>query len=143
MYLGGNLQYLRKANGNMTQEKLAEQIGVSRQTVSKWERGLLSPDITLLPKIAVLFKCSIDSLFDIDRPDGYYKFDVLQVPPDRYIVNLGTSKLVNYAHKNNIAVQYWTINDADKMAFLQDIGADAIITDSPDVGYEVLKSQDK
>ena len=40
----------------------------------------------------------IDSLFDIDRPAGYYKFDVLQVPPDKYIVNLGTSKLINYAH---------------------------------------------
>lgn len=87
-----------------------------------------------------VFGLYLDSLFDIDRPEGYYKFDVLQVPPDKYVVNLGTSKLVNYAHKNNIAVQYWTINDAEKMTFLQNIGADAIITDSPDVGYDVLKA---
>ena len=75
-----------------------------------------------------------------DTPEGYYKFDVLQVPPDRYIVNMGTSKLVNYAHKNNIAVCYWTINDEEKMEFLQSIGADGIITDVPDVACKVLKT---
>ncbi len=51
----------------MTQEAVAEHLGVSSQTVSKWERGLLSPDILLLPKIALLYQCSIDSLFDMDR----------------------------------------------------------------------------
>lgn len=82
-----------------------------------------------------------DALLGIERPDGYYKFDVLQVPPDRYIVNMGTSKLVNYAHKNNIAVCYWTINDEEKMEFLQSIGADGIITDAPDVACKVLKTE--
>lgn len=79
-----------------------------------------------------------DAIFDIDRPEGYYKFDVLQVPPDRYIVNMGTSKVINYAHKNNIAVHYWTINDPERMVLLQSIGADGIITDKPDVAYEVM-----
>ena len=40
MKLGSNLLYLRKLHGSMTQEKLAEQMGVSRQTVSKWETGV-------------------------------------------------------------------------------------------------------
>lgn len=84
-----------------------------------------------------------DAIFGIDRPEGYYKFDVLQVPPDKYIVNMGTSKLVNHAHKNNIAVQYWTINDEERMLFLQSIGADGIITDIPDVAYNVLKAENK
>ena len=83
-------------------------------------------------------KLFIDSIFNIDRPDGYYKFGVLQVPPDKYIANMGTSKLINHAHKNNIAVHYWTINDTEKMLFLQSIGADGIITDTPDVAYEVF-----
>lgn len=82
-----------------------------------------------------------DSLLNINRPEGHYKFDVLQVPPDKYIVNIGTSKFVNQAHKHNIAVHYWTINDTEKMVFLQSIGADGIITDVPDVAYEVLKTQ--
>ena len=65
MELKNKLKELRTAC-NMTQEAVAERLGVSSQTVSKWERGLLSPDISLLPKIALLFKCSIDSLFDMD-----------------------------------------------------------------------------
>lgn len=40
MKLGSNLQILRKLHGNITQEKLAERMGVSRQTVSKWENGV-------------------------------------------------------------------------------------------------------
>ena len=86
-------------------------------------------------------KLFIDSIFNIDRPDGYYKFDVLQVPPDKYIANMGTSRLINYAHKNNVAVQYWTINDTEKMKFLQSIGTDGIITDVPDIAYEVLNAE--
>ena len=86
-------------------------------------------------------KLFIDSIFNIDRPEGYYKFDVLQVPPDKYIANMGTSRLINYAHKNNIAVQYWTINDTEKMKFLQSIGTDGIITDVPDIAYEVLGAE--
>ena len=65
MELRNKLKELRIAH-NMTQETVAERLGVSSQTVSKWERGLLSPDIALLPKIALLFKCSIDFLFDME-----------------------------------------------------------------------------
>ena len=101
------------------------------------------PDLTRIAYNVEAARLFFDALLDIDRPDGYYKFDVLQVPPDRYIVNMGTSKLVNYAHKNNIAVHYWTINDAEKMKLLQSIGADGIITDKPDVAYEVLYSQNE
>ena len=65
MELKNKLKELRTAR-NMTQETVAEHLGVSSQTVSKWERGLLSPDIALLPKIALLFKCSIDSMFNME-----------------------------------------------------------------------------
>jgi len=65
MELKNKLKELRVTH-SMTQEAVADHLGVSSQTVSKWERGLLSPDIALLPKIALLFKCSIDSLFDMD-----------------------------------------------------------------------------
>ena len=40
MKLGTDLQFLRKLHGNMTQKKLAERMGVSRQTISKWETGV-------------------------------------------------------------------------------------------------------
>lgn len=63
MELKQKLKELRLVR-RLTQEEVAEALGVSAQTVSKWERGLLSPDISLLPKIALLYRCSIDSLFE-------------------------------------------------------------------------------
>ena len=69
MALKDQLKELRAARG-MTQETVAEELGVSSQTVSKWERGLLSPDISLLPKIAILYQCSIDSLFQMNTVRG-------------------------------------------------------------------------
>lgn len=47
----------------MTQEEVAEALGVSHVAVSKWERGVSYPDITLLPAIARLFHMSLDDLF--------------------------------------------------------------------------------
>ena len=66
MELKNKLKELRMAH-HMTQEAVGDALGVSSQTVSKWERGLLSPDIALLPRIALLFQCSIDSLFSMER----------------------------------------------------------------------------
>ncbi|MDO5152961.1 MAG: helix-turn-helix transcriptional regulator [Eubacteriales bacterium] len=66
MFLGSNLQYLRKANGGMTQEKLAEQMGVSRQTVSKWEAGEASPELPKLLQLCEVFSCKLDSLLRED-----------------------------------------------------------------------------
>ncbi len=67
-----------------------------------------------------------------------FPYVALQIPTTDYVVNLGTSRVINYAHEHNIAVQYWTINDAEEMAYLQSIGADAIMTDVPDLGAQIL-----
>ncbi len=53
---------LRK-NAKMTQEQLAEKLGVSFQAVSKWEHNQACPDIGLLPAIADIFQTDIDTLF--------------------------------------------------------------------------------
>ena len=78
------------------------------------------------------------SLVGWKAPEEGFSFVALQIPTTDYVVNLGTSRVVNYAHKHNIAVQYWTINDPDEMARLQSIGADAIMTDVPDQAVGVL-----
>ncbi len=54
------------------------------------------------------------------------------------LVNLGTRELINYAHKYDIACQYWTVNDAEDVEQLILNGADCIMTDYPDMAYEVL-----
>ena len=69
MALKDQLKEFRTALG-MTQEAVAEELGVSSQTVSKWERGLLSPDVSMLPRIALLYRCSLDSLFRMNTVRG-------------------------------------------------------------------------
>lgn len=59
--MGEIIAKLRKGAG-FTQEKLAAMVGVSSQTVSKWETGTTMPDILLLPIIADVFDVDIDSL---------------------------------------------------------------------------------
>ena len=60
------IQY-RRALG-LTQEALAQQLGVTNQAVSKWESGQSCPDIALLPKLADLFGITIDELFGREAP---------------------------------------------------------------------------
>ena len=54
-----------RQRAGMTQEQLANKIGVSAQAVSKWENGVSMPDICLLPNLAEVFGVSIDELFDL------------------------------------------------------------------------------
>ena len=61
MEFNENLKYLRK-EAKMTQESLAERLNVSRQAVTKWERGQSLPDIQNLKEISNIFGVTIDSL---------------------------------------------------------------------------------
>lgn len=63
--IGAQIAYYRKLNC-LTQEELAERVNVSSQAVSKWEQQTSYPDITLLPKLAKLFKITIDELFGLN-----------------------------------------------------------------------------
>ena len=60
--LGKNVAYLRRRAG-LTQDMLSLQLGVSMQAVSKWERGISFPDVSLLPALARALDVSIDALF--------------------------------------------------------------------------------
>lgn len=59
--LGSRIAELRRKK-NMTQEELANALGVTPQAVSKWENDLSCPDITLLPQLARLFGVTTDEL---------------------------------------------------------------------------------
>ena len=65
MNIGQKIKELRQEN-NLTQEELAEQLGVSPQAISRWENSTTYPDITLLPIIANMFDVTIDYLLDMD-----------------------------------------------------------------------------
>ena len=59
--IGKKIAQYRKDKG-LTQDELAELLGVSAQAVSKWENDLSCPDILLLPKLAELFDTTVDCL---------------------------------------------------------------------------------
>lgn len=83
-----NLKYLRDKH-EMTQEQFAEKIGVSRQTVAKWENGESLPDIEKCAQIAMMFTVSLDALamFSLDEHEethnkessGKYVFGIVKV----------------------------------------------------------------
>ena len=60
-----NLQKLRK-NKNISQEQLAEELGVSRQAVSKWESGASYPEMDKLVLLCKTFNCNLDDLINKD-----------------------------------------------------------------------------
>ena len=70
-------------------------------------------------------------------------YDVLQLPfgdaESSFGINLGTATIINFAHANDLAIQYWTVNSETDMSYLASIGADALITDYPDRAAGVLE----
>ena len=65
MRLGSSLSEARKKKG-LSQEAVAEKLGVSRQTISKWETDETLPDIRQSKRMAALYKLSLDQLIDFD-----------------------------------------------------------------------------
>ena len=59
--IGSFIQGCRKEAG-ITQSEMGERLGVSAQSVSNWERGESLPDVSLLPDIACMLNCSVDTL---------------------------------------------------------------------------------
>lgn len=91
MSFGKNLQYLRRLSGNMTQEALADRLGVSRQTVSKWEMDAAQPEMSKATELCNVFGCTLDNLFreELDACDSAYScLRVEEVPGFRYVRHL-------------------------------------------------------
>lgn len=92
MSFGSNLQHLRRLHGGMTQEKLAERMGVSRQTVSKWESDDSLPEISKLIELCDFFSCKLDELLRENmaaRSDIYSDVRIERIPAfrmARYVV---------------------------------------------------------
>ena len=63
MTIGKRIAHFRKEKG-LTQEELAQHMGISPQAVSKWENDQTCPDISALPKLARLFGVTVDELLE-------------------------------------------------------------------------------
>ena len=100
---------------------------VSRQ-LKKWHKDgtplMYSPDIIGIVKYYALYSLRLDSLYTDSVA-------VFQIPMEKYGFNFATKRLIECAHKHNVAVQYWTINDEAEMQRLIELGVDGIMTDYP------------
>lgn len=95
MGFGENLQFLRRMSNKMTQEELAEKIGVSRQTVSKWELNLVYPEISKMIELCNLFSCSIDQLVREDMNicnEAFSEINITEVEEFHYICHAVISR---------------------------------------------------
>lgn len=98
------------------------------------------PDMLRSAGVSEVLKFYGAALLNLNLDEDSIKYSALQIPANQYrVVRLGTKKIVDYAHRYNIAVQYWTINDPEEIERLNDIGADAIISDTPDIVYKIIK----
>ena len=68
MEIGNKISELRKKQG-LSQEELADKVGVARQTISKWELGETSPDLKQSKELSKIFNVSLDELTDNDIKD--------------------------------------------------------------------------
>lgn len=64
---------------------------------------------------------------------------VVAIPTSNSGINLASKRVINSAHRRNMAVHYWTINEKEEMKKLIELGADGLITDRPDLMKEVLE----
>ena len=81
MYLNKNIQLLRRQR-RLTQEQLAEQMNVSRQTISKWESGEMIPELQKLIELCSMFSCKLDALV---REDIFADDDVFSPVEIRHV----------------------------------------------------------
>lgn len=104
MTIGNTIATLRKEK-DMTQEALANALGVTNQAVSKWESEQSCPDIALLPSIADLFGVSLDYLFGRER--AVQCENVLPWEDDetlRIVIYQGHTHLSNYPEAGDIHI---------------------------------------
>lgn len=140
MSLGNNLFQARKKAG-LSQETVAEKLGISRQTISKWETDETVPDIYQAKRIAKLYNLSLDELieFDIDvkeieeiikntDEEKQVKTNWTNVWSKKYPIlasyqnNVNISKYASQIRKmlDNLSKEYG-LNALDSMLVLKDI----------------------
>ena len=98
MKFGENLYHLRKA-AKMSQEKLAEKMDVTRQSISKWENGESYPEMEKIMKLCNIFHCKINDLVhenmvDIDSLDEDIKMSVVKFKEEKQKKIKGISKAI-------------------------------------------------
>ncbi len=104
MTLGEKLAKARKEK-NITQEQLADNLGVSRQAISKWESGVTYPETDKLIRMSELFDCSLDYLLKENIKNKADKTETANMQGAAVVpVVFSLSKMLNYEYKSKRTV---------------------------------------
>ena len=121
LYIGENIKQLR-LNKELTQEKLAEFLGVTFQSVSRWERGESYPDITMLPSIASFFGVTVDSLLGVSKVINEEKikeyldlYDNMKLKDSAFILEKFENAVKEFPADFRILVRYMELLHAEKL----------------------------
>ncbi|MBQ4562317.1 MAG: helix-turn-helix transcriptional regulator [Clostridia bacterium] len=139
--LGTKIKSLRKEK-NISQEVLANHLGLTAQAVSKWEQGVTLPDVELIPAIASYFGVSTDELFDFNLQevnkqviaicDEAYKFRFSDTPRSRQILRDGLKRFPgNEIILNNLLYTLEFCEEEQRKEFVE-VGKNLIETSKDD-----------
>lgn len=115
--LADNLVILRNIKG-LTQEAVAEAIGISRQSYSKWEQGETIPDVEKCDKLAKFYGVTIDSL--VNQSDKIGNVKIAPAPIDKHIwgtVTIGTKGQIVIP---KAARDVFNLKDGDRVVVIGD-----------------------
>ena len=135
MKFGDNLRHLRKYK-KLSQEQLAEKVGVSRQSVSKWECGEAYPEMDNILTLCEIFHCKIndlvhDNLIDIDSLDEDIKMSVVKFKKEKQKQMKGLSKVIYIlARIGKIATVIGIVSVVISMITLGYIGSNVKVQDN-------------
>ncbi|MCL2771865.1 MAG: helix-turn-helix domain-containing protein [Oscillospiraceae bacterium] len=123
IYISENIKRLRREK-NLTQEALADFIGISFQAVSKWECGDAYPDITLLPTLANFFEVTLDELVGMNEIKNAKKLDEIKEQYRKFNTNK-THKEVRELLRGGLKIfpnDYWLLSELAFNLSFQDNG---------------------
>lgn len=152
MSLGNNLFQARKTKG-LSQEAVAEKLGVSRQTISKWETDETLPDIQQSKKLAVLYGLTLDELieFDIDTKEIQ---DVIERTSEELSNKIDWTKAwskkypILAQYQDQVEISYYTselcklLNDLEKKYGYDELNAFLVLKDILAVVWKSRKKQE-
>lgn len=104
--LGKRIAFHRKRL-SLTQDALADQLGVTAQAVSKWENDQSCPDISMLPKLAEVFHVTTDELFGLEKQSSTMEVPEREQPQPQPIAK----KVCSSSQKFRIGIALWLLID--------------------------------
>lgn len=141
MTIGENIAKLRRERG-MTRESLAEIMGVSPQTISKWENNATCPDVMLLPVLADYFGVTVDTLYGRQsRLRGIPSSEVLDVSIDqvyRTIVRCFTHDVEGAYFEAEVQKLKYSLNSGEWTSVLENDDGGVVFLKEP-VGALLLR----